>query len=73
MITCTCQTRISSNNESKFYMKFPVLLGNSSLFTKLIILQYHEALYHYSVESSFNRIRNIYWIIPGKKQEVDIK
>ena len=49
-------------------MKFPVLLGNLSPFTKLIILQYHEDVYHCGVESSFNRIINFYGIIPGKKQ-----
>ena len=62
-----CTTRISRDENLTFDMRYPILLRNSSYFTKLIILHFHQEIYHCGVESTLNRIRNFYWIIKGRQ------
>ena len=62
-----CRTRISSDETLKYGIRFPALLQRSSNVTKLIILQYHDKVYHCGDEARLNHIRSFYWIVKGSK------
>ena len=53
-----CRTRISSDETLNYGMRFPILLQRSSNFTKLIILHYHDKVYHCGVEATLKPYQN---------------
>ena len=59
------KSRFAQNDEIKFSSKFPILLRNDSYFTKLVIFNFHEYVYHNGTEGTFNRLRTEYWVIRG--------
>ena len=58
------KSRIAQNNEITFSSKFPILLRND-YFTKLVIYNFHECVYHNGTEVTLNRLRTEYWVIRG--------
>ena len=50
-----------------YQRKFPLLLRNNSYFTKLIVLDSHEKVFHNGVDITLNFIRATYWIIKGRQ------
>ena len=56
---------LAQNDEIKFSSKFPILLRNHSYFTKLVIYNFHESVYHNGTEAALNGIRTKYWVIRG--------
>ena len=62
-----CRTRISSDKTLKYGIRFPALLQRSSNVIKLIILNYHDKVYHCRDEAKLNHIRSFYWIVKGRK------
>ena len=48
--------------------KFPILLRSQSHFTILVILKIHERTYHSGVGVTLSNIRELYWIVKGRKR-----
>ena len=48
---------IAQNDEITFFSKFPMLLRNDSYFTKLVIHNFHEYVYHNGTEETLSRLR----------------
>ena len=57
------KSRIAQNDEITFSSKFPILLRNDSHFTKLVIYNFHECVYHNGTEATLNGLRTEYWVI----------
>ena len=57
------KSRIAQNDETIFSWKFPILLRNDSYFTKLVIYNFHECVYHNGTEATLNGLRTEYWVI----------
>ena len=61
------KTRFSELTEMSYERKHPLLLRNNSYFTKLIVLDSHEKVFHSGVDITLNFIRATYWIIKGRQ------
>ena len=61
------KSRITQNDEITFSSKFPILLRNDSYFTKLVIYNFHECVYHNGTEATLNRLRTEYRVIRGRQ------
>ena len=61
------KTKFSELAEMSYERKHPLLLRNSSYFTKLIVLDSHEKVFHNGVNVTLNFIRATYWIIKGRQ------
>ena len=59
--------RIAQNDETTFSSKFPILLRNDSYFTKLVIHNFHECVYHNGTEATLNRLSTKYWVTSVKR------
>ena len=59
------KTRFRELTEMSYERKHPLLLRNNSYFTKLIVLDSHEKVFHNGVDITLNFIRATYWIIKG--------
>ena len=62
------KTRILQNDELCYSTKCPILLRNDSYFTKLVINNVHEIVYHNGTESTLNQLRKEYWVIKGRQR-----
>ena len=67
------KTRFSELTEMSYERKHPLLLRNNSYFTKLIVVDSHEKVFHNGVDITLNFIRATYWIIKGRKCEINFK
>ena len=63
-----CRSRLIEAKQLDYYSKNPILLRNDSRFTELIILKFHQDVYHNGVETTLCNLRNIYWIIRGRQR-----
>ena len=54
------KTRFSESTEMSYERKHPLLLRNNSYFTKLIVLDSHEKVFHNGVDIKLNFIRATY-------------
>ena len=54
------KTRFSELTEMSYERKHPLLLRNNSYFTKLIVLDSHEKVFHNGVDITLNFIRATY-------------
>ena len=61
------KSRIAQNDEITFSSEFPILLRNDSYFTKLVIYNFHECVYHNGTEATLNQLRTEYWVIRGRQ------
>ena len=61
------KTRFSELTEISYERKHPLLLRNNFCFTKLIVLDSHETVFHNGVDIILNFIRATYWIIKGRQ------
>ena len=59
-------TRLNRSTQLHYENKNPLLLRRDSYFSKLIVLQSHEQMFHSGVESTLSNIRLYYWIIRGR-------
>ena len=59
-------TRLNRSAKLHYENKNPLLLRRDSHFSKLIVLQSHEHIFHSGVESTLSNIRLYYWIIRGR-------
>uniref|UniRef100_A0A7M5V9E6 Integrase zinc-binding domain-containing protein n=1 Tax=Clytia hemisphaerica TaxID=252671 RepID=A0A7M5V9E6_9CNID len=55
------------NESSLPTKKNPLLLPESTNFTKLLIKDTHEKCLHFGIETTLAKIRKRYWIIRGRK------
>ena len=60
------QTRVT-NASLPETNKSPMLLPSRHLFTKLVIKEYHERVYHNGVHDTWAAIRQNYWILRGRE------
>ena len=61
------KTRFSELTEMSHERKHPLLLRNNSYFTKLIVLDSHEKVFHNGVDIALNFVGATYWIIKGRQ------
>ena len=61
------KTRFRELTETSYERKHPLLLRNNSYFTKLIVPDSHEKVFHNGVGITLNFIRATYWIIKGRQ------
>ena len=52
--------------------KFPMLLPNGHYFTKLIIANSHEQVWHNKVRETLTQLRSRFWVIKGRKAVKEI-
>ena len=60
-----CHGRLH-NAELPYEARFPTLLPKESHFTKLVVLECHENLYHAGVSHTLSQVRYSYWIPHGR-------
>ena len=61
-----CRGRLN-NSTLALSSKNPILLPHNDPFVKLLILQYHERVNHSGVNDTLTSLREIYWILKGKR------
>ena len=59
-------TRLNRSTKLHYENKNPLLRRRDSHFSKLIVLQSHEHMFHSGMESTLSNIRLYYWIIRGR-------
>ena len=62
-------TRLNRSTRLYYENKNPLLLCRDSHFSKLIVLQSLEQMFHSGVESTLSNVRLYYWIIPGRSYQ----
>ena len=61
-----CRGRIGKA-KIPFGTRFPLLLPRYSAFTKMIIRDAHEKVFHNGVKDTLTEVRSVYWIIKGRQ------
>ena len=61
-----CKGRIS-NADLPYDTRFPIYLPSNSLFTKLIIQESHQQVFHQKVAATLTQLRAEYWIPRGRQ------
>ena len=63
-----------ANSSLVYEEQHPVILRSKdcSYFTRLVILDAHEAAMHHSIETTLARIRENYWIVKGRKSVKEV-
>ena len=63
-----------ANSSLVYEEQHPVILRSKdcSYFTRLIILDAHEATMHHGIETTLARIRENYWIVKGRKSVKEV-
>ena len=63
-----------ANSSLEYEEQHPVILRSkdNSYFTRLIILDAHEATMHHGIETTLARIRKNYWIVKGRKSVKEV-
>lgn len=56
-----------ANSDLIYEQQHPIILRSDSHFTKLVIRDAHERVFHQGVESTLSKVREDYWIPKGRK------
>ena len=55
------------NSTMQYEEKYPLLLRTDGIFTKLVITDCHENVFHHGIESTLANLRRRYWVVRGRK------
>ena len=61
-----CRTRINNASISDA-SKRPILMPRDHHYSKLIIRESHESVFHYGLRETLNHVRTQYWILRGRE------
>ena len=64
ILRCRARTNNASNSDAS---KRPILLPKDHLYSKLVIRESHELVFHNGLRETLNHVRTRYWILRGRE------